>query len=82
MVLMDMQLDTAGMVLTHWGPTGCNAAQATVYGQAAKPEPVNQVFRLVTCGAMGELAQDGSEVEPLVSGCNPMLVSMDEPVDV
>ena len=57
-------------------------AAAMVNGQVAEPEPICQVFRLVTCEAMGELAQGGSKVRPPVSRFEPILMSMVAPIDV
>jgi len=53
-----------------------------VNGQVTEPEPICQVFRLVTCVATGELAQGGSKVRPPVSRFEPMLMSMVAPIDV
>ena len=70
------------MLLTHWGSKGCNMAAAMVNRQVTEPEPICQVFRLLTCVAMGELVQGGSKVRPPVSRFEPMLMSMVAPIDV
>ena len=59
-------MDPAG-VLAHRGPTGCVAAPALKYVQAAKPEPVSQVSVPVTCGVTGEPAHE-NEAGPLLCG--------------
>jgi len=51
-----------------------------VYVQAVKPEPVSLVFKLVTCGVVGEPVQCVDEVGP--AGPNQTLLSENALVEV